>query len=140
MLNTKNKRLAYGEIGEKLIYDLFKSKGLNVTWLKVGTNQKTAYQNMQYGDLYLPNTNEYIDVKYTTCITKASADNFIGDYFLLIPNKDIKKAWVVGSKTIKKYFAKIDKFQTTISGAECRYFNTPLYSSIPIMDFVKNRI
>lgn len=139
-LNEKAGRIEYGQEGEEIVHNLFNKKGLDNVWLRVGINQKSAYDNLRRGDIHLPKTNEYIDVKHTACITRKSAYGFKGDWFLIIPERNIKKAWVVSAETIRNYMDKIKDLETTISGEKCWYFNEPLYSSIPIKDFILERI
>lgn len=141
--DSKNDRMDYGDIAEKLAYEAFLDKNIEVEWLRVGINQKSPFDNMREGDLYLINTDEYIDVKGTTFVSYNSAKNFEGDFFLFIPNMKLSNAWVAPAQSIQKYIFKVKQSGNLVPGLSRDlgwYFKQRTNISISLRDFMRGRI
>jgi hypothetical protein len=140
---SKDERIAFGRQGEELIFSIFNAKGVEAILLEVGINQANAYQNMQEGDIYLPKTNEYIDVKYTDFISIESANEFKGQWFLFIPKQDITKSWVASRHTVRDYANRVKESGDLIrirSGDLGHRFYEPLRNSLPLKEFIRLRM
>lgn len=141
--DSKQDRINYGDVAEDLVYRAFIEKDIEVELLRVGINQKSPFDNMKEGDLYLPNTDEYIDVKRTTFVSYNSAKEFQGDFFLFIPDMKLENAWLSPARSIQKYIFKVKQSGNLVPGPSGDlgwYFRKRPDRSIRLYDFMIGRI
>lgn len=145
-LNTKRGRLDFGREGEVFVYNIFVQKGIDATHLEPGINQKDPYENMQWGDILLNESNTHIDVKRTNFVSRNCVNNFKGDYFIFIPgNLDPRNAWVASAEIIRSYMKKVEDGGNLIpprpgSNDLGWRFTGRLEKSVSLLKFIKQRM
>jgi hypothetical protein len=103
----KDKRLSFGNKAEDYIYNDLIKNGIEVELLKQRPNWSRQF-DLEYGDLFFPKTNKYVDVKIGRGISKKCFDFFKGDGFLFcvgLPpkgaNMDVDKIWYVTMSSLR---------------------------------------
>jgi len=106
-LGNKNTRINFGDKAEAFVYNDLISKGINVKSVKEFKNYTRKF-DLEYGDLYFPDTKKYIDVKMGKGLSKASLNNFKGEGYLFaigIPptggNVTANKIWYIKASVLR---------------------------------------
>lgn len=113
----KDKRLSFGNKAEDYIYNDLINNGIQVELLKQRKDWSRK-MDLEYGDLFFPKTNKYVDVKIGRGISKRCFDNFKGDGFLFcvgLPpkgaNMNAENIWYVPTRVIKSLKAQLTNTQ-----------------------------
>lgn len=104
---NKDTRLKFGDKAEEFIYNDLVNKGINVKSVKQ-SEKYTRKMDLNYGDLYFPDTKKYIDVKLGRAVSEKSLNSFKGEGFLFaigVPpkggNVTEDKIWFIKADVLK---------------------------------------